>query len=194
MWVTRSLSGLGSHKTTHSALGDEVLAAARARQKDPTAAGVEPARVTPIDFESIALTARPSCLDNPPQSPTRTHALAHSYAHGTHKTRTHHTPAPPTPRTASRSGDHTHGDVLHTVVRSQCTLPRILSCACTPTPSLLFRAPHACTSLLATTAMHVQCVLETMLHLHGHSVVCVAQVTMSGPLVGHRVIEWQVGH
>ena len=33
-------------------------------QKNSTAAGFEPTRVTPSDFESDALTTRPNCLDN----------------------------------------------------------------------------------------------------------------------------------
>ena len=119
-WViggTLGRSVVMPRKTVHSVLADECsLRRAHERQKRPTAAGFEPARVTPIDFESIALTARPSCLDNPPLSPTHTPALAHSIAHCKQSTRTQHLPAPHTPCTSSRRGCYTTQDAIHTVV------------------------------------------------------------------------------
>ena len=169
----------------HFVLDDNEYATALARQKDPTAAGFEPARVTPIDFESIALTARPSCLDNPPQTTTHTPALAHSYAHCKRTTRTQHTPAPRTPCTTYTTGYQTSTNAIYTLVRSQCILQRRLRCACVSTPSHLLRVQHTCTQVLVTASMHVQSVLDAVLHLQGHTVVCVAQENIDGTLVGH---------
>ena len=54
------------------------------KEKESTAVRFELTRVTPIDFESIALTARPSCHDNPPLTP-------HQHTNTHKKYTTHHT-------------------------------------------------------------------------------------------------------
>ena len=64
-------------------------------------------RVTPIDFESIALTARPSCHDKP-HTNTHKNTNTNTQTPNTHNTQLTHTRKHDRPHTKNTNNTHTH--------------------------------------------------------------------------------------
>ena len=82
-------------------------AAGREKEKESTAVRFELTRVTPIDFESIALTARPSCHDKP-HTNTHKNTNTNTQTPNTHNTQLTHTRKHDRPHTKNTNNTHTH--------------------------------------------------------------------------------------